>query len=175
MTVPIRPSLRTIAPSPARIARETHSPGRSRDFGAPLPGGARSELATRLACGSGWRIAVAPTLRLGGGSLVPDIAGWRPGRWSGASDAGGFELAPDWVCEIRQAQGPCCDPAEGRARYAAQGIDWLWSVDRRARRLEAFAFFRGAWTLFATLGAGDDLRVAPFREIDLPPGALWEA
>lgn len=175
MTFPIRPSLRTLAPGPARIARETPFLGQSQGLDVQFPGDGRSGLAELLARGFGWRIAVAPTLRLGEGSLVPDIAGWRQGRWSGVSSAGGFDLAPDWVCEIREAQAPCTDPAEGRARYAAQGVEWLWSVDRPARRLQAFAFFRGAWTLFATLGAGDDLRIAPFREIDLPPGALWAA
>lgn len=168
MTLPIRQAPNRPSDA-ARIIRKRPPSLESPSRGAA---GVRRDLPARLACAPGWRIVVAPELRLSGGILVPDVAGWRPGRWTPAS-AGALDLPPDWVCEVRGARGEGPDPAERRARYAAQGIDWLWSVDRRARRLEAFAFFRGAWTLFATLAEGDVLRVAPFREIELPPAAVW--
>lgn len=168
MTLSIRQALNP----PSDVARIARKRPLSLDASSRGVAGVRRDLPARLACAPGWRIVVAPELRLGGGLFVPHIAGWRPGRWAPAS-AGVLDLPPDWVCEVRSARGKGPDPAERRGRYAAQGIDWLWSVDRQARRLEAFAFFRGAWTQFAALAEGDELRVAPFREIELPPAAVW--
>src|SRR6266496_3007123 len=49
--------------------------------------------------GGGW-ILDEPELHFGQNVLVPDLAGWRRERMPTVPDVAGFELAPDWVCEV---------------------------------------------------------------------------
>ncbi|MFO1210205.1 MAG: Uma2 family endonuclease [Amaricoccus sp.] len=120
-----------------------------------------------------WWFASGPELHLGEDVLVPHVASWRRRRMSTFPDMPAIELAPDWVCEILSPAN-CAFAADGKhATYAAHGIGHLWVVDPEARRVEAFALSRGAWTLAGSAQGDDPVSLPPFDATAFPLSALW--
>src|SRR5690606_30130204 len=87
----------------------------------------------------GWVILDEPELHLGGDVLVPDLAGWRRERMPEIPDAAGFELAPDWVCEVLSPSTEAVDRAQKVRLYAREGVAHVWLLNPRGRTLEVLA------------------------------------
>lgn len=88
-------------------------------------------------------------------------------------EAGWFELAPDWVCEILSPSTARMDRVDKMAIYAREGIAYLWLIDPDLKTLEAFELTDKRWTLIATHGGDDPVHVAPFEVLALELSALW--
>ncbi len=121
----------------------------------------------------GWWILDEPELHLGSDILVPDLAGWRRERMPELPETAGFELAPDWVCEILSPSTLSKDRALKMPKYARYGVSWLWFIDPQARLLEAYELRAGAWTLIDTLADDQTVRIRPFDATEFDLDALW--
>ena len=121
----------------------------------------------------GWIILDEPELHLRGDVLVPDIAGWRRERMPELPNAAGFELAPDWVCEMLSPGNTVHDRQRKMPIYAREQVRHLWLGDPREQTLETYRLESGRWSLLATY-AGDALvRAEPFDAVELELGAMW--
>jgi Uma2 family endonuclease len=89
------------------------------------------------------------------------------------SGCGFFELAPDWVCEVRSPSTRRLDLTDKRTIYSEAGVGHLWFVDPIARTLEAFALRGGAWVLLAAVKDDEEVKLPPFEAVRFPLGALW--
>ena len=121
----------------------------------------------------GWVILDEPELHLGADVLVPDLAGWRRERMPEVPDTSGFELAPDWLCEVLSPSTAATDRVEKMPIYARESVRHLWLVDPIARTLEAYELASGRWTLAGTWRDDARARVAPFAEVEIELAALW--
>jgi Uma2 family endonuclease len=121
----------------------------------------------------GWWILDEPELHLGHDVLVPDLAGWRRERLPTLPETAGFELAPDWVCEILSPSTRALDLGAKRQLYADHGVSHLWLVDPDVRTLEAFALDAGRWVLLRTLTCEAPVGLPPFEAITFDLAALW--
>lgn len=122
----------------------------------------------------GWRILDEPELHLGPHILVPDLAGWRRERMPQLPRDHRFEVVPNWVCEILSPSTARKDRMTKMPVYARYGVAYLWLVDPLARTLEALALQDGRWTVMGLFQEQDTVSVAPFAEMALELGALWE-
>src|SRR5947208_11163960 len=86
----------------------------------------------------GWWILFEPELHLGDDVLVPDLAGWRRERMPALPDVVGFELAPDWVCEVISPTTARIDRGRKLRVYAREQGAHLWFVDPLARPIEVY-------------------------------------
>jgi Uma2 family endonuclease len=120
----------------------------------------------------GWVILVEPELHLANDILVPDIAGWRRERMPEIPDVAGFELAPDWICEVLSPT-TALDRAEKLPIYARHDVQHAWLVDPRGQTLEVFKLFSRQWLLLGTYRDHVKVRAEPFDAIELDLGALW--
>ena len=121
----------------------------------------------------GWRILDEPELHLGADVLVPDIAGWRRERMPRLPETAYFPVVPDWVCEVLSPSTAFLDRTRKLRIYAREGVRHAWLVDPVARTLEVLRLEGGRWTVVATHGASEVVRVEPFDAIELELGALW--
>ena len=72
----------------------------------------------------GWILLDEPELHLHGDILVPDLAGWRRTRMPEMPHASAFELAPDWICEIRSPGAAAIDRVEKMPIYAREKVSF---------------------------------------------------
>ena len=133
------------------------------DFGGSGPGG--------------WWILDEPELHLGDDILVPDLAGWWRERMPELPETAGFELAPDWVCEILSPSTARVDRVLKMPRYAREGVGHLWLVDPDLRTLEIYRLDTTQeaphWLLLESLEGDAPVRQPPFDAIEFPLGSLW--
>ncbi len=122
----------------------------------------------------GWWILDEPELHWSGDVLVPDLAGWRRERLPALPETAGFELAPDWVCEILSPSTARADRAVKMPLYAREGVGHAWLVDPDLRILEVFRLQEdGHWLLLSTLKDDAPVRQPPFEEVTFSLGGLW--
>ena len=121
----------------------------------------------------GWWAIDGPEQHIRPDVLVPDLCGWRRDRMPEIADAPWTELAPDWICEVLGPGTMRIDLTDKRRIYAVAAVAHLWPIDPTARRLEAFAFRDGAWTLTAALKDEEEVRVPPLDAVAFPLSALW--
>lgn len=121
----------------------------------------------------GWVILIEPELHLGEHVLVPDLAGWRRERMPEMPQIVGFELAPDWVCEVLSPSTVARDRVRKLPIYAAQKVHHAWLVDANARTLEVFRLDGESWRLVGTWEGDARVRAEPFDAIELELGGLW--
>ncbi len=122
----------------------------------------------------GWWILDEPELHLGADVLVPDLAGWRRERMPSLPETAGFELAPDWVCEVLSPATARTDRMLKMPIYAANGIGYCWLVDPVARTLEAFRLLDGQWMLQGSFVDDAEVAVEPFEAVGFALDALWD-
>ena len=122
---------------------------------------------------AGWWIVDEPELHFAQDVLVPDIAGWRRERMPVMRRVPFFTLAPDWVCEVLSPSTRNLDRNRKREIYAREGVGHVWLVDPAARTLEAFARRDGDWVLLGQYFGTEQVRVAPFEELELDLAVLW--
>lgn len=126
----------------------------------------------------GWVFAPGPELWLGGAEprslvLVPDVAGWRRGRFTRTPTSHGVVVAPDWICEILSPSTQRYDRLKKAAAYAGAGIDWYWLIDPIARFVEVFERQDAAYVRVAAVGAEERAVLPPFGGEPLAPAAWW--
>jgi Uma2 family endonuclease len=129
------------------------------DFGSGGPGG--------------WVFASEPELHLGPHVVVPDIAGWRTEKITGASDGAYFDEVPDWVCEILSPATRTNDLGPKRRIYGNYGVQFMWFVDPPTQTLEVFQLQGKDWLLLNTFVGGDSVRAQPFDAITFSLALFW--
>lgn len=82
---------------------------------------------------------------------------WRfnPPRLPELPEGPGFEIAPDWLCEVLSPSTETFDRRQKLPRYAPAGVAHLWLVDPSTRRLEVYGL--------------DDLQWFLLEEYSVPP------
>lgn len=121
----------------------------------------------------GWSFLPRPELHLGENVLVPELAGWRAGRFDVDPDETAVVTPPDWVCEILSPSTARLDRGPKRRIYAEAGVEYLWLLDPEIGQLEAFGLAGQQWLLLATIQKGEDVSVAPFDAISFPLDDLF--
>ncbi|MBJ6761461.1 Uma2 family endonuclease [Myxococcaceae bacterium JPH2] len=123
----------------------------------------------------GWHILFEPELHLDDDVLVPDLAGWRRERMPRVPRVAAFQLAPDWVCEVRSPSTAVLDRHVKLPIYARAGVTHVWLVDPDARLLEVFRLDAGHYVLVSTHAGSDAVRAEPFDAVALELSFLWSA
>lgn len=126
----------------------------------------------------GWVILHEPELHLGPrpDKLVPDLAGWREGRFPdelGDEDKPFYDLAPDWVCEVLSPSTAGKDRMKKVPIYRREGVRHVWLVDPQQRTVDVFRLEGEHYVLVGTFGEAEVVRVEPFDAIELPLDILW--
>ena len=122
----------------------------------------------------GWVILDEPELHLGRDVLVPDLAGWRRERMPEMPEVVGFELAPDWVCEVQSPSTAAHDRARKMPVYLRAGVTHLWLIDPLVQTVEVFRSQDARWALLVTLEDETQARIEPFDAIELDLSVLWQ-
>jgi Uma2 family endonuclease len=157
-------------------------------YTSPRPAAAHAMAATQLATGlveafgrkrssgpGGWVILVEPELHIVGQTMVPDLAGWRRERMPEMPHVPAFELAPDWLCEVRSPSTALLDRRIKLPKYAEAGVQHVWLVEPDAQLLELFRrTAAGTWEVAAVFSEDEKARIEPFDAIELDLALLWE-
>lgn len=88
-------------------------------------------------------------------------------------DVAGFELPPDWICEVVSPSTEARDRADKLPIYAAHQVKHAWLIDPLTQTLEVFRLEGGRWTVLAVHRDGAKVRAEPFEAIELELAALW--
>ena len=118
-------------------------------------------------------ILFEPELHIGGGIVVPDIAGWREERLPVIPESAFFTVVPDWVCEVISKSTERIDRAEKMPWYAAIGVNHAWLVHPRQKTLEAYRLANRMWLYVAAHKDDERARIEPFEAIELDLATLW--
>lgn len=121
----------------------------------------------------GWIILVEPEIGLGENIVVPDLAGWKRERFPFQEETNWISVAPDWVCEILSPSTLRLDKVRKMPLYAQFGVKYIWLLDPAAMTLDAFQNEAHRWVLLGSYAEQDQVRLAPFPEIELKLGDLW--
>lgn len=122
----------------------------------------------------GWVIIVEPEIKLGENILVPDLAGWKSGRFPFEEDTNWISVAPDWLCEVLSPRTASLDKTWKMPVYARHGVAWVWIIDPAMKTLDVYRLEPGGWwRLLASYGQNDRVRAEPFDQIELNLDDLW--
>lgn len=121
----------------------------------------------------GWWILDEPELHLRGDVLVPDISGWRRERLPVLPEGPGFEVPPDWLCEILSPSTESFDRGQKLPRYALAGVSHLWLIDPMKRRLEVYGRADLEWLLLEEYSGSAVVNAPPFEPVSLDLAPLW--
>ena len=66
-----------------------------------------------------------------GGTVVPDLAGWRRQRLPALPDGAYFAAAPDWICEVMSLSTAALDRTGKLTTYAREWVSHAWLVGIR--------------------------------------------
>ena len=121
----------------------------------------------------GWWILDEPELHFGQNVLVPDLAGWRRERMPTVPDVAGFQLAPDWVCEVISPSTGEIDRGRKMRVYARERVGHLWIVDPILRTLEVYRLEDGRWVVASTHAGTEQIRAEPFEAVPLDMRRWW--
>lgn len=105
--------------------------------------------------------------------LVPDLAGWEPGRLVDIAKRSTFTTPPDWVCEVCLPATRSLDHEVKMRIYAAYGVRYVWLIDAFARTLQAHRLVDDRWHLEASVGKKHDVSVVPFPRARFLLDELW--
>jgi Uma2 family endonuclease len=122
----------------------------------------------------GWVLLDEPELHLGRDVLVPDLAGWRRERMPKMPEVAGFDLAPDWVCEVLSPSTAVHDRVHKMPVYLRAGVTHLWLIDPLLQMVEAYRSQDARWTLLVTLEGAAQGRIEPFEALELDLSVLWQ-
>ncbi len=122
----------------------------------------------------GWIFIVEPEIILGKHIMVPDVAGWKSGRFPREEETNPISAVPDWVCEILSSpKGELCDRSEKMPIYARYGIPHAWLINPTIQSLEAYRLEHGRWSTLGVFGERQRAPIEPFAEIELDLGEFW--
>jgi Uma2 family endonuclease len=121
----------------------------------------------------GWWILDEPELHFGRDVLVPDLAGWRRERMPTVPDVVGFELAPDWACEVISPSTGEIDrwPEDAglRARAGRPPLD----RGPDSAHPEVYRLENGRWVVASTHAGTEQVRAEPFDAVALEMRRWW--
>ena len=118
----------------------------------------------------GWWILFEPELHFRRDVLVPDLAGWRRERMPTVPDVAGFELAPDWACEVISPSTGEIDRGRKMRVYARERVGHLWIVDPILRTLEVYRLEDGRWVVASTHAGTEQVRAElPWHQLVVLP------
>lgn len=120
-----------------------------------------------------WLILDEPELHLALDILVPDLAGWRRERMPEMPHVAGFELAPDWICEVLSPSTAALDRADKLPIYARHCVSHAWLLDPLAKVLEVYRLTQQQWLLLNTYRDEAKVRAEPFDAMELDLSMLW--
>lgn len=123
----------------------------------------------------GWWILVEPEVHFVRDTevCVPDLAGWRRTRMSAIPLDQGFEVVPDWICEILSPATESKDRQIKMPIYARYGVGSAWLVDPLKKTLEAFELKVGDWRSLGLWREDEEIAVPPFDAVRLALRDLW--
>ena len=121
----------------------------------------------------GWWILFEPELHFRRDVLVPDLASWRRERMPTVPDVAGFELAPDWACEVISPSTGEIDRGRKMRVYARERVGHLWIVDPILRTLEVYRLEDGRWVVASTQAGAEQIRADPFEAVALDMRRWW--
>ena len=121
----------------------------------------------------GWVIILEPEIGLGEDILVPDLAGWKAGRYPEEEPHNRISDAPDWICEVLSPGTTRRDKMEKMPIYARHGVSYFWLVDPIARTLDVFRLERGNWMVSGLYVEDAKVWAEPFAEIEIDLRDLW--
>ena len=121
----------------------------------------------------GWWILFEPELHFRRDVLVPDLAGWRRERMPTMPDVVGFELVPDWACEVISPSTGEIDRGRKMRVYARERVGHLWIVDPIFRTLEVYRLENGRWVVASTHGGTEQVHAEPFEALALDMRRWW--
>jgi Uma2 family endonuclease len=124
----------------------------------------------------GWVILMEPEIGLGEHILVPDLAGWKVGRFPFEEDRNWISTVPDWVCEILSPRTAGLDKSRKMPVYAQFGVAHAWLLDPIANKtLDVYRLEPGGWwRLLESYGEDNDrVRAEPFQEVEIRLADLW--
>ena len=121
----------------------------------------------------GWIILFETEVRLGGHTLVPDIAGWRRERFPKELDFNWIPVAPDWICEIFSPSTALRDQTDKMTIYAEFQVKHLWLVDPVHMFIRAYRLESDQWLPIGVFGGKEKVRLEPFQEVEISLGDLW--
>lgn len=121
----------------------------------------------------GWIILAEPELKLEEDILVPDLAGWKKGRFSKPKGHNWISITPDWVCEILSPSSIRQDRIIKMATYARHLIPYFWLVDPYNKTLEVLKLESGKWIFAGGYTENSKVRAEPFQEIEIDLAKLW--
>ncbi len=121
----------------------------------------------------GWVILDEPEIHLGEDVLVPDLGGWKRGRFGDPGDAAFLTLAPDWVCEVLSPSTNAVDRTVKLPIYAREQVSHAWLIDPAARTLEALRLDGDTWRIVGSWADEALVKAEPFEAVVLELGLLW--
>ena len=121
----------------------------------------------------GWIILIEPEIKLGENILVPDLAGWKRGRFPASEETNWISVAPDWVCEVLSPSTETIDRGDKVPLYASQGISHAWLMSPATRVLEVLELDGRTYRIVSTFKNDERARAKPFDSIELDLAALW--
>lgn len=123
----------------------------------------------------GWVILYEPEIYARRNVLVPDLAGWKRERMPEIPNATGFELAPDWICEVLSPSTERIDRKKKMPVYARMGVSFAWLINPTTTLLEVFRRTeRGTWELLATHEGDEVVEAPPFEAVLIELAALFQ-
>jgi Uma2 family endonuclease len=131
------------------------------------------EFAAGATDSEGWCVLPEPELHFGADVLVPDLAGWRRGRFTVAADVVGITVVPDWICEVLSPSTARADRVLKMPVYARAGVGTTWIVDPALRTIEVFRLENGRWVVAGLHAGAEPLRAEPCSAVELRPAAWW--
>lgn len=108
----------------------------------------------------GWIILLEPEIGFGEDILVPDLAGWREGRYPEEEPHNWISVCPDWVCEVLSPSTQRTDKMEKMPVYARYGVPHLWLIDPIAKTLDVFRLKAGEWVVAGLYVEGAQVRLS---------------
>lgn len=169
---------------PPGLTGEILEPGLIRTMARP---GAAHRFATRgiprslggddaVEGGAWWLEQEAEVRLLGDRLVVPDLAGWRltaeETRPPACIADNPIERRPDWCCEVLSPSTEAIDRETKVPLHARAGVEWIWLVDPRTRRIEVLRT-AGAEARPIEIVVGDARRAIPPFESELDTSRWW--
>ena len=121
----------------------------------------------------GWVFLMEPEIKFAENILVPDLAGWKKGRFPVSEEHNWISVPPDWVCEILSAGTLRLDKMKKMPLYARHGVPHLWLIDPAVKTLDVFRLESEKWVVAGFFTEKDVVRAEPFQEIEIELGHFW--
>jgi Uma2 family endonuclease len=102
-----------------------------------------------------------------------DLAGWRRNRLPVLPDQT-IDITPDWVCEILSPGHERKDFLDNLLLLQRHDVPHYWILSPEKRALMAYQLTNGKYILNVTAEGSGKIRVAPFADIELDLGAIFD-